>query len=399
MSLRGSQSTSTEEQTPELTPVRLRAMSVAAGASVANLYYCQPLLADMARTFSVTAEQIGWVAMLTQVGFGLGLLLIIPLGDATERRRLVLIMIGAAALCLIGVAVAPNFGILCLASFALGLASVIPELLVPFAAYLSRPEERGRAVGTVLSGLIVGILLARVLSGYVGAHLGWREMYWIAAALMVLLAAGLRLVLPGTSPAAPMSYRSLMASLWPLLQKHAVLRESAFVGALLFGSFSAFWTTLIFLMETPTYHAGSQEAGLFGLVGVVGAAAASWAGRLSDVRDARANLRIGVFTAFAAYLLFWRFGHQLWGLVVGVILLDAGVQGGRVSNVSRIYRLRPEAQNRINTVYMVAYYAGGALGTTLAAHAWEHYGWLGVCAVGLGLLAVAIVRLALPLAM
>ncbi len=382
---------------PRLTAALTWTMAIASGVAVANLYYNQPLLADMARAVRVSPEQIGWVAMLTQIGYAGGMLLFVPLGDALERRQLNVIMCAVSAAALIGVALAPNFSLLALTSLAVGLTSVVPQMLVPFAAYLAAPEERGRSVGMVMSGLLIGILLARTLSGYVGAQLGWRNMYWIASGMMVVLAVVLALALPDSRPRAHMPYGELMKSLVTLVRREPQLRESALVGAMMFGCFSAFWATLVFLLEGAPYHYGSQAAGLFGLVGVVGASAASLAGRLADVHHPRHMLRLALIVTAVSFLLFWTFGHQLWGVVVGVVLLDAGVQGGHVTNQTRIYRLLPEAQNRINTVYMVVYFVGGSIGTTLAAHAWEHWGWAGVCGVSLGMLVIAGMKLMLPM--
>ena len=381
-----------------LTRWRLWTMAASAGIVIANINYAQPLLADMARSFLVSAEKIGWVAMLTQTGFASGMLLVAPFGDATDRRRMLtaICVLGAAAL--LGVAMAPSFVVIAVAGFAVGVGSIAAPLLMAFAAYLARPEEQGRAVGAIMGGLLIGILLARTLSGYVGQQLGWRAMYWIASVPMLLLALVLRLLLPRTQPRARLRYRQLMVSLGELIVDQPVLRDTALTGAMLFGAFHAFWTTLVFRLESPPYHYGSQAAGLFGLVGVTSALAASVAGHWADRRDARELLRFMILISLVAYVLLWLFSSYLWGIIVAVILLDAGVQGGSTCNHARYYRALPEAQNRAATIYLVSFFFGGSAGTALGAHAWQHFGYTGVCFTGMALVAIAGIKSLLPLA-
>ena len=369
-------------------------MAVAAGVVVANLYSNQPLLAAIGQEFHASAASMGVIAMLTQAGYALGLLFFVPLGDAMERRRLVLLMAAFALLALIAIATAKSFLWLAAASLAVGAFSVVPQMLVPFAAFLSPPGQRGRAVGTVMSGLLIGILLARTVSGIVGAHLGWRAMYWVAAGLMVVIAIALRLNLPTSVPTTPMGYGRLLSSLAHLARTEPVLREAAFTGGMLFASFSAFWATLVFLLERPPYHLGEQAAGLFGLVGVVGASAAPLAGHMSDRMDPRTTVRLTIVIGIAAYLIFWLLGLHLAGLIAGVMLLDGAVQAGHVTNQARIYALGTERANRLNSVYMVTYFTGGGLGSWLGALAWQHWGWSGVCVVGGGALVLGLAEMA-----
>lgn len=364
-------------------------MSISAGVVVANLYYNQPLLELMARSFNTAPRWIGSVPTLTQIGYAVGMLLFIPLGDVADRRRLILTMSVLSIGALIAAALAPSFVVLTIASLAVGVFSIVPQLLVPLAAYLARAEERGRAVGDVMSGLLIGILLARTVAGTVGEHLGWRAMYWVAGGLMAAITIAMWAMLPRVRGEADHSYVELQRSLLRLVKTEPVLREAAFVGAMLFGTFSAFWATLVFLLADPPYHYGSQMAGLFGLVGVAGAAAAPIAGRMADKRDRRANLRVAIVVVIVAFVVLLVWPHNLWALVVGVILLDGGVQSGQVTNQSRIYSLIPEAHNRLNTVYMVTYFVGGALGSALGTFAWDHWNWTGVAATGLILCASA----------
>jgi predicted MFS family arabinose efflux permease len=364
-------------------------MAVGAGLTVANIYYSQPLLANIGRAFDASPAAMGVIAMLTQIGVATGIVCLVPLGDIKERRQLIIALLVAASLSLVGVAMARSFLWLGVASYLVGVCSSTPQMLVPFAAHLATPERRGRAVGTVMSGLLIGILLSRVASGYLGTALGWRAMYWIASLVMLLLAIVLAGTLPRSRPTTQLTYSQLIRSMGRLIVTEPVLRESALVGAMLFGAFCAFWATLAFHLEAPPLYYGSRVAGFFGLIGAAGAATAPLAGRLADRRDARQNVRIAVYGAAAAFVLLWVFGHSVEGLVVGIILLDAGIQGGHVTNQSRIHRLLPDVRNRLNTIYIFAFFLGGSAGSVLGAAAWQRWQWTGVCGVGLAMLLIA----------
>ncbi len=366
-------------------------MAIACAFSVANLYYVQPLLADMGKGFAISAAQIGLVATIGQVGYACGLLLIVPLGDKYNQRTIIVSMLVIVTAALVAMATAPTFAFLTVASFLVGLTTVVPQVIIPYAANLASDGERGRVVGTVMSGLLIGILLARTLSGYIGAQFGWRQVYWMAAVLMILLAIVLRFALPNdTMQKKGMSYASLMKSLWDLLQREPVLRETSVFGALTFGTFSAFWVTLSFLLATPPYHFGSEVAGLFGLVGVAGALAASFVGKFADRRDARSANGAMMLVTLVSFILMWLAGQWLIGLIIGVVLLDLGTQGNQVANQTRVYSLNGEARNRLNTVYMVIYFIGGSLGSLLGTYAWSLDHWNGVGIVGCGLMVIAL---------
>ncbi|KAB8145197.1 MFS transporter [Chloroflexia bacterium SDU3-3] len=365
-------------------------MAAASGLAVANQYYVQPILPLIAKDFGVGTAQAGIVATVTQLGYALGLLLIVPLGDTHNRRRLIVATLLAVMAALAAVALAPSLVWLAVASFAVGVLTVSPQVIVPFASSLAGSREGGRVVGTVMSGLLIGILLARTASGLVGAALGWRAIFWIAAGMMVLLALALRLALPDDPARAGLRYGQLLASMWQMLRTMPALREAAAFGALVFGCFSAFWVTLAFHLQTPSYHYGSDVAGLFGLVGVAGAMAATFAGRLSDRMPARRITGIGIALVLVSFGVFWLLGDQLWGLALGVILLDLGVQGAHISNQTRVYALNPAARSRLNSAYIVIYFLGGSLGSALASAAWASLGWAGVCALGGGFAALAL---------
>jgi predicted MFS family arabinose efflux permease len=364
-------------------------MAVACGVGVANIYYNQPLLTQMGGTFRGSAA---YLPMFTQIGAGLGMFLFVPLGDMLERRRLIVMVCGAAAVAAILNAVSPSLELLSLASLILGLASIVPHLILPFAAQIAAPSERGHVVGTVLSGLLIGILVARTVSGFLGASFGWRTVYWIAAGLMCILAVTLGRTLPKSEPHSTLSYPQLLRSILTLIREQPLLREASAIGALLFGAFSVFWATLIYRLSEPPFHYGARTAGLFGLVGVAGALAAAAVGRVADRKGPRFTVGIGIAITVASYVVFSLTGSTIIGLVAGVILLDLGVQAGHVSNQTRIYGILPEARSRLNTVYMVTYFLGGSIGSALGAYGWKLARWNGVCAAGfaLSILALAV---------
>lgn len=363
-------------------------MAIASGAAAANLYYNQPLLAIVAQSFQISEHSVGLIPMLTQIGYAIGIFLLVPLGDLVERRRLILTMLVVTAFALGAAAVSPNFTWLVAASLAIGMTTIVAQLIVPFAANLASPQARGKVVGMVMSGLLIGILLARTVSGFVGANFGWRSMYWLASGLMILLALALSKLLPKSQPTLRVPYLKLMQSLFELIRQ-PVLQEASLAGAMSFGAFSAFWSTLVFLLAQPPYHYGSEVAGLFGLVGVVGAAAAPLVGKLADRRSPKLTVALGLTITTTSFLVFWWQGHQLVGLIFGVILLDLGVQTTMVSNQARIYSLPPEAHSRLNALYIMFYFLGGALGSFLGAYGWSRWQWNGVCAVSLLMLAIA----------
>lgn len=358
-------------------------MALAAGLVVANNYYNQALLVDLAHAFGVSERQAGAVSIAAQAGYALGLLLFIPLGDKVELRKLFALTLGAAVVALVAMAAAPTLPWGVAASFATGMASVAPQLLTPYAAKIAGPQGRGKAVGIVMLGLLCGILVSRTISGTIAAHVGWRAVYAFAAIAMLFVAAMLARLLPRVEPTFAGSYGALMRSLWTLLREEAIVRQTAATAALQFAAFSAFWTTLAFHLHALDASYGSEMVGLFGLVGVAGASASYAVGKLADAYDPRRVILAASLVFIASWVLLAWTGASIGGLIVGVILLDLGLQSAHVSNMARNLAVRSTAMSRANTLYMTIRFAGGALGATLGNYAWSVWHWPGVCGVGL----------------
>ncbi|MBE7212953.1 MAG: MFS transporter, partial [Gluconacetobacter diazotrophicus] len=368
-------------------------LACTAGATVANIYYCQPLLDAMAASFGVGVEAVSNAAATTQLGVAVGMLSIVPLGDSHERKRLIVLVTAVSAVTLAATALCRSVVMLGVAGFATGAFGVAQHLVVPYAAGTVGPERRGQTVGFVMSGLLLGVLLSRTFSGIVGAHRGWRAVYWLAAGAMLALASLLAAVLPSQRPARRVPYGELLRSLWPLLLREPVLRRHAFIGAVGMGAFSAFWTTLAFFLAALPGHYGSETAGVFGLVGAAGAAAAVVSGRLADRVGPRPLNGTALGLIIASFGLMAVAGRSLGWLAVGVVVMDAGVQASHISNQTRVYGLSGELRNRLNAIYMVCYFLGGAVGSTLGSRAWVAYGWPGVCATGAAFGAAGLVAL------
>jgi len=365
---------------------RVPLLAVVAGIAVANLYYAQPLAAMMADSLHVSAAALGVAMMLCQIGYALGMLLLVPLGDGRERRALMVKTALASAVTLLVMSLAPSYPVVAGLSLLLGFASCLPQLAVPFAVGLVPPEQRGRAIGVVMGGLLTGILLSRTASGVLAGVVGWRATFAMAAGLMALTAGLIRLALPAQRPAQPLAWRTILASLFGVVRGEPLLRRQALVGALGFASFSTFWSTLSFHVTRLGY--GSKTAGLFGMVGVVGVAAAPIVGRLAGrVRPTLIN-QVGLAAMVVSFVVFAAGAHSLVVLGVGVVLLDAGSQSSHLANQTIIFGLNQALRNRINAIYMVSFFVGGALGTAAAAFVWERAGWTGVCVLG-GALAAA----------
>jgi predicted MFS family arabinose efflux permease len=367
---------------PELSRRLVVLLAVACGAAVANNYYAQPLLHTIGASFGVPGSTAGLLVTAAQVGYAAGLAFLVPLGDVLERRRLItrLMVITSAALAV--AAAAPDIAVLGGALAAVGVTTVAAQIIVPMTASLAAEQQRGRAVGTVMSGLMIGILMARVVSGLVAATVGWRPVYVIAAVVMLALAAVLRRMLPTVQPSGNSSYRVLLRSVLTLIRSEPVLRQRMVLGAVAMGSFSILWTSVAFLLSGPPYHYGSAVIGLFSLAGLAGAVAAPQVGRLADRGHGRLGTLGTVVILMASWGLLALGAHSLAGLIPGIVLLDLGAQALHISNQSDIYALRAEVHSRLNTAYMVAYFTGGAVMSAAASLVFSTAGWNGVCVLG-----------------
>jgi predicted MFS family arabinose efflux permease len=366
----------------------------AAGLAVANIYYAQPLLTSIADTFHIGPGAVSWVVTATTIGYAMGLCLLVPLGDMVDRRRLLIVLLLMTAAGLVACAAAPSFPVLLAASVVLSLAAVSGPVLVPMAATLAVPEQRGRVTGTVMSGVLVGVLLSRAAGGLVAQLGGWRSVFWTAAALTVVLAVILAVVLPkGMAPASRISYRRALTSTLGMLRSEPSLRIRCAYGFLGFGTFSVFWTSVSFLLTHSPYHFDDAAIGLFALVGASGATAARITGRLADRGLDYAATGAMLLLILAGWALNgWLGGQWLIALVAGAILLDFGVQGAHVTNFGVIYRLPAETRSRVTTAYMTSVFFGGVVGSASAGAAYSASGWRAVCLAG-GLLGVMAVLL------
>jgi predicted MFS family arabinose efflux permease len=373
-------------------------MAIVAGAVITNIYCTQPILPLIASGLRVDLTAVDLVAGAALLGFASGLAFLLPLGDRFDRRKLVLIQIALAFCFATAAALAPGIWPLIAASFCLGVVSCVPQQLVPFAAVMSLPQDRGRSVGTVASGIMIGILIGRTISGVVGANYGWRAVYGLEAAFMILVWIAAIFLLPRGLPTTNLSYGRLLASLWPLVRDHRPLRESMTIQALLWACFNAFWVNLAALLANGPLHLGSAWAGGFGIIGAAGALAASIGGRACDRLGPRSVIAASIGIVTLGYLILAGAESSLTFLVVGVIVLDIGVQMGIVSNQTRAFAVDPNAQGRINSLYMTATFFGGALGVAISGWMMTWFGWTGIVFFGitLGLMAVALHWLGAP---
>jgi predicted MFS family arabinose efflux permease len=365
-------------------------MAVCTGLIVANIYYCQPLIVLISEDFKVPESRAGVIAFLTQLGYALGLLFFVPLGDKLERKSQILFTTALAVAALVMAAFAPSLIFLELASLFIGITSIVPQLILPMAAHLSPPHKTGKVVGSVMSGLLIGILLSRTLSGFIGALWGWRAMFGIAAGLTAALLLLMKTAFPQSKPQFTGSYSSLMKSLIKLLKEQPVLREASAINACVFATFGMFWTTMVLHLSSAPFNFHSDTIGLFGLAAAAGALAAPLVGGSADKGNPRVAIGYGIVAALLSFLLFYLFSFSVIAIAVGIIILDLGIQGIHVSNQSRIYALLPAARNRLNTVYMTISFLGTALGSALGLWVWNMSRWTGVCVAGGMLLLLAL---------
>lgn len=365
-------------------------MAAATGIAVANIYYNQPMLGVIQSAFAgQQAAQL--IPTATQIGYAAGLFLLVPLGDMMDRRRIIIVQFGLLAAALALAAMAPTAWALVAASLLVGAASTVAQQIIPFAASLASPERRGQTVGTIMSGLLCGLLFSRTLAGFVATHAGWREMFWVGTPLAIVAGTAMAVALPRNHPFVAMPYSNAMKSMVQLWRTEPTLRSATTVQAALFASFTVFWTILALHLREPRFALGADVAGLFGIVGAVGILAAPLAGRIADRRGPQLVALIGVAITFASWIIFGYWGSII-GLIVGVVILDFGVTSTLISNQHVVFGLHPEARGRLNTIFMTGMFLGGSFGSAGATVAWSEGGWSAVSAFGavLAMIAAAI---------
>lgn len=375
----------------ELTTGLVVLMAVATGLVVASNYYAQPLLETIASQFNLTTNMAGFIVTAAQLGYAAGLLFLVPLGDIFERKRLILTMTSLSAIGLLITALSNNVWQILLGTALTGLFSVVAQILIPMAATLAKPHQRGKAVGIIMSGLLLGILLARTVSGAVAMVGGWRAIYWVAFGLLILLIIVLALKLPRYHQKTNLNYFQLLFSIVRLFCGTPVLAVRALLGALVFANFALLWTAMAFLLASPPFSYSEGTIGLFGLVGAAGALMASQAGHLVDKGKGKLITTIGLVLLLLSWAPIGFAKASLIAFIIGILVLDLAVQGVHVTNQSTLYRILPEARNRLTAGYMTSYFIGGALGSLLSGYAYEKAGWEGVAVSGAILSVVSLI--------
>jgi len=371
-------------------------MALACGVMVANLYYCQPLLGDFTEIFAVSENAAAWINICSQLGYGLGLFFIVPLGDMVQRRKLLVMLHLFAALSLAGAAFAGNIETMYFFSICIGLTATACQVFVPLSAHLATDEERGKVIGTLMGGLLSGILLSRTLSGAAAELWGWRTVYMIASALMLIMAFWVYRLIPAERPGFNGAYRELMASLIRLIRSQKLVRESAWIGACCFGAISVFWSTMAFFLEKPPFNYSVSVIGLFGIVGLAGAVISPIVGNFNDQYGASKPMRIGMLIMILGYAILFYGKFSIWMVIAGIILIDVGLQSAHIPNLTRVSSIIPEARTRLNTIYMTSFFIGGTLGSVIGSFAWNLFGWVGVCTTGMLFVLGAGIRVFFP---
>lgn len=368
----------------------LLTMAVIAGLTVANCYYNQPLLEMIRHDMGVSQHEANLITVVTQIGYALGLCFLIPMGDLYSRRRIIVINMSVAAVMAVFIVFSQRVWIVWGASLLLGACSVIPQFFIPIAGQYSEKKNKGRNMGIVLSGLLTGILASRVVSGYVGEWLGWREMFIIAALIMIVCLILTLKIMPQIDSNYVGTYRGLMKSVFHIVASNARIRLYAIRAAFSFGSMMAIWSCLAFRLAQAPFFSGSEMVGTLGMCGIAGALAASGLGKLVNQWGIRKLSLYGACLQLVAWTTAYLFGDTYMGLIVAIILVDIGLQCLQLSNQSGCIQEMPEASNRANTIFMTTYFIGGSFGTYCAGLAWTHEGWMGVCAVGAVLAAISL---------
>lgn len=362
-----------QDQKP-ISSIVIPLMAVAAGVIVANIYYNQPILKEIALSVHASESEIGRISMLAQLGYGLGMFFLLPLGDKLRRKKLILVLCSLLTISLVLFSLTSSFFLLCVLSFLIGLFSVPAQIILPMAATISK-ADRGKTVGKVFSGILVGILGARVISGVIAEWLGWRYVYGISAIMVAIMMVLLKLYLPDIAPKFKGNYGKLLKSTVSLIREYRVLRQAALLGAFTFGIFCSFWTTLTFHLSAEPLGFHSAKIGLFGLIAIGGALVAPYFGKLADGGNTYKSLLITVSMIIASLLLIKIFPYSIPALIIAIFFLDIGVQATQITNFTKIYSLDEHAHSRLNTIYMTTYFIGAAVGTFFGLLSWKLGKW------------------------
>lgn len=360
-------------------------LAIISGLAVANLYYNQPLLNDICRDLRVSEFTANLIPMVTQIGYALGLLFIIPLGDLYSRRRIIVINFSLLSISMLSIALSESIWFVLASSLVTGICSVMPQIFIPIASQFSRPEDKSKNVGILVSGLLTGILGSRVISGMVGEYWGWRTMYYLAAVIMFVCIFIVLKVIPDMSVNYKGTYKDLMHSLLTIFRQRPDIRLSSLRAGLCFGSFLALWACLAFKLSGAPLYAGNNVIGLLGLCGVAGALTASIVGRYVRILGVKRLNYIGCMIIMFSWAIMYIFQDTYLGFTIGIMLIDIGMQCIQLSNQTYVLTSVPNAANRVNTIFMTTYFVGGALGTFLAGLFWQEMQWEGVVTVGVSL--------------
>ncbi|MEK9499255.1 MFS transporter [Photorhabdus sp. P32] len=374
-----------------LSPALIALIAIATGLVVASNYYAQPLLDTIALQFNLTVNEAGFIVTTAQLSYAVGLTFLVPLGDMFERRSLIVSMTILATVGLLITATSQNIWQMLLGTAMTGLFSVVAQILVPLAATLALPHQRGKAVGTIMSGLLLGILLARTISGTMATFGGWRTVFWVASVLLVILSLTLWRYLPRYKQVTNLNYFQLLGSIVNLVTTSPLLRVRAILGALTFANFSLLWTSMAFLLSAPPFNYSEGIIGLFGLVGAAGALMATKTGQLVDKGKGSLTTSISLALLLFSWIPIGLAKESLIGFMIGIFLLDIAIQGVHVTNQSTIYRIMPEARNRLTAAYMTSYFIGGAVGSLVSGYAYKHSGWYGVAASGIAICIISLI--------
>ena len=375
---------------PALSKSLVLLMAVSTGVAVANIYYAQPLLHSMAQYFAISYAASGIIVTVAQLSYALGLILLVPLGDLLNQKKLIVSMTGLSTLGLLLCAMSNHLITLLIGTAISAFFAVVAQVIVPLSAALAQPEQRGKTVGSIMAGLLLGILLARTVSGALSSIGSWHTVYWCAALLMIVITITLHCKLPEHHQPAGLSYPKLLASILGLFKQEPLFLWRSILGSFVFASFTLMWTPLAFLLAEAPYRYNDATIGLFGIAGAVGAVAAMQSGKMVDQGKGNLTTRYGLILLAASWVALYLGTTSVLALLFGIILLDMCVQLVHVTNQNIIYQLRPDARNRLNAGYMLLYFIGGATGSLLAANIYQHFKWPGVCVAGVMLAGMAL---------